>query len=156
MRRQPAPPSLQSDDFEFERPRLALKDAAMQIHERGAMFGSGHLDELKAPHRVNAVRFDHREAGGIHVDEPPLPVDQFDALRLGLDDGPQPRLTLAQRGFGPSPVPDVERESHHAGDLAAAPHERLDTGAERAAAEPRLLWGGLAPQGGVMRGDHSL
>ena len=111
----------------------------MQVHERGAMFGSDHVDDLEAPDHINAVRFDHREAGGVHVHEPPLPVDQFDALRLDLDDGPQPRLAFAQRGFGPSPVRDVKRESHDTGDLAAAPHERLDAGAESAAAEPRLI-----------------
>src|SRR5260370_29716072 len=94
--------------FRIRAPRLALKDGAMQIHERGAMFGSGHLDDLEASDLIDAVRFDHREAGGIHFHEPTLPVDQFDALRFDLDDGPQPRLAFAQRGFGPSPVRDVE------------------------------------------------
>ncbi len=144
---QPPASPLQPNDLELERRGLAGEHTGVQVCERGPVFRGHELDHRVEPNRVDARRLDHRQAGGVHFQEPPLRIHQLHAVGLAVDDRAEAFLTVVTLG-------DIERESHDPNHAAVRPHHRLDPRGERATVEHRLVRDRLPAERGAVRRHH--
>jgi hypothetical protein len=122
---QPAVRSLETDRLELEDPLLTTNDSAMQVRECGVILRDQIVDKLLLLHLGERVRFQHREAGRIHLLHLPRRRHDLDAFRLGVDDRAQPRLALAQCLLHAVPLRHVAEHEHDAHDR---PVRRADGG----------------------------
>ncbi len=139
VRGEPGALALETDHLELQRARFAGEDAAVQVRERRPILGRHDVDDGQAAHLVDALGLDHREAGGIHIEQPALLIHQLHAFGFGLDDCPQPSFAFLQRELGATPVRNVETYPSHTADAPMRLVERLDPTTERPSTEAHLV-----------------
>ena len=112
LRLEPAPRALQAHHLELESAAVALHDLSMQNAEGRAIRRRDELDERLTLGLFERLGFEHRQARGVHLEQPAIVRDDLHARRLGLQETlAGPALTdcrwdhrhLHRAPIGPSP-----------------------------------------------------
>ena len=86
LRLEPAPRALQADHLELESAAVALHDLSMQYAEGRAIRRRDELDERLTLGLFEGLGFEHRQARGVHLEQPAIVRDDLHARRLGLQE----------------------------------------------------------------------
>ena len=86
LRLEPAPRALQADHLELESAAVALHDLSMQNAEGRAIRRRDELDERLTLSLFERLGLQHRQARGVHLEQPAILRDDLHARRLGLQE----------------------------------------------------------------------
>ena len=86
LRLEPAPRALQADHLELESAAVALHDLSMQSAEGRAIRRRDELDERLTLGLFERLGLEHRQARGVHLEQPAILRDDLHARRLGLQE----------------------------------------------------------------------
>ena len=86
LRLEPAPRALQADHLELESAAVALHDLSMQNAEGRAIRRRDELDERLTLGLFERLGLEHRQARGVHLEQPAILRDDLHARRLGLQE----------------------------------------------------------------------
>ena len=100
VRLHPAPGAFEGGDLIFEAARLAAHHALRQGAEGRAVFLGDERIDVLVLYLGERIGLHHPQARGIHVQQRAVGSQQLHALRLGIEDGAQPRLALGQGAVG--------------------------------------------------------
>ena len=92
VRVEPAVRALEADHLELQVAGLTLEHAPRQRHERLAVTRCDDPLHLLANYLLRKIRIDHIQSGAVHLQQGAVGGEQFDAFRLGFDDGVQPSV----------------------------------------------------------------
>ncbi len=119
--------AFQADETELKPAGVSAARSPVQIEERRAVLGMNQVNDRPADHAPEVGRFDHPQAGRIHVQQPPVHRHDLYAFRLAFDDGAQSGLADAQGFLCLLPLRDAVEAHNHAGDRARlVPYRRAD------------------------------
>ena len=86
LRLEPAPSALQADHLELESAAVALHDLSMQNVEGRAIRRRDELDERLTLGLFERLGLEHRQARGVHLEQPAILRDDLHARRLDLQE----------------------------------------------------------------------
>src|SRR5687768_2851709 len=99
--------TLKSNDLKLQPSRFATSDFLNRSLELLQVIGSNKRINALSDHLIEQVSFNHLQPGRIHDQHNSVLINDFDALRLSIDNRLQQLLTFEQRFFGTFPPADV-------------------------------------------------
>ena len=111
--------TLETDQVKRSIGPLAGDDAGMHLVEHPAVTWVNEFANWQSENLAQGIRFHHREACGVHVNQTPIGGQNFDAVRLGFDDQAQELAIRAEPLFGLDSFGHILLDGHKVRDLSA-------------------------------------